>query len=266
MRYGMNHPVFSVISENYNFFTQNKDIMFLPDFSLSFYFAKLQLEKLQWPEKEWQATWEICGHTWCQSSSWLVWKLRTIPAANEDVGGWGKGNTDRQYKAYPEMLASCNGWVLRDSYAQEETKGTAPTQGWRDRQGSGVCLATHSSCVPLQHSHQWTYRIIWPHMSAQPWLSIAFCFSNLTTEAAMTAICGRKHELFTPTPCHQSSCGDVFGLGVPHLPPPLLKAMWSLLRGGRVACFRDYCTWYSRQTGYNRQVWIPALGNCWILF
>lgn len=45
MPLGNSHPVFSFTSKNYSFFTQNKGILFLLDFS-SLYFVKSQFEKL----------------------------------------------------------------------------------------------------------------------------------------------------------------------------------------------------------------------------
>lgn len=40
----MNHPVFSFTSKNYYFFTQNKDILFLPDFSSLFILLSYSLK------------------------------------------------------------------------------------------------------------------------------------------------------------------------------------------------------------------------------
>lgn len=39
-----------------------------------------------------------------------------------------------------------------------------PHSGGGTGMSSGNCLPAHSSCVPLQHSHQWTYRVIQPHV------------------------------------------------------------------------------------------------------
>lgn len=266
MWYGMNHPVFGFTSKNYGFFTQNKNIFFLPDFFFSFYFVKLHFEKQYYPEKEWQATWDVCGQTWSQSSTLLSWTLRIVPAADGDAVDRGKV-TQKQLKTYPETLVSGDGWLLYNSHAQEE-KHHSSWQGGVTGLGSVAC------------SHPGRGELTWllGHPSC-PWLLAAFALTDVPNNSAPVflhspdlqmhfALAVWRHSEHwsssdsnmreKPWALQSSSLSPAFSWGcVWGVPPSTTRAS-----GGKLSSAGEEG---QPASCYNRKLCTPALGNCWCL-
>lgn len=66
----------------------------------------------------------------------------------------------------------------------------------------------------------------------------------------MTVTCGRKHELFTPPPCHQPSRGDVFGGGGVPLSAALTSEGKVELGEGRKGSLLQAIVYLTSKTNY----------------